>query len=66
MLHNSQEDLCRCWDAINTMLKLQLGAIRTLFQKKVLSILSIDETLCFTRCCMTLSQYSVSNTLRMG
>lgn len=32
-----QGDLCISWDAMNTMLKLQLGLIRVSFQKKNIS-----------------------------
>lgn len=35
MLHSSRENLCICCNAVNTMLKLQLGAIRSLFQKRI-------------------------------
>ncbi|XP_058784801.1 uncharacterized protein LOC131659661 [Vicia villosa] len=34
MLTTSRGDLCASWEAVNTMLKLQLGSIRVTFQKK--------------------------------
>lgn len=38
MLNTSGGNLCKYCDASNTMLKLQLGVIRALFQKSVLNI----------------------------
>lgn len=33
MLENNIDDLCKCWEAMNNKLKLQLGHIRAYFQK---------------------------------
>ncbi|XP_058746892.1 uncharacterized protein LOC131619864 [Vicia villosa] len=38
MLTNSCGDLCASWEAVNTMLKLQLGSIRVSFQKSIVNI----------------------------
>lgn len=38
MLTSSMIDLCRSWDVVNTVLKLQLSSIRVLFQKSVVNI----------------------------
>ena len=38
MLTTSRGDLCASWNAVNTMLKLQLGSIRVSFQKSIVNI----------------------------
>ena len=38
MLTTIRGDICASWDAVNTMLKLQLDSIRVSFQKSVVNI----------------------------
>lgn len=61
MLSSSMGDLCRSWDVVNTMLKLQLGSIRVSFQKIVCNIEHRYNTPFYSRLHDFVSRYCIQH-----